>query len=81
MRTFFILLMLGLLGYAIYISLDSFVVNQGAQSEPSQVQETRARYEEEYGEIDVDLPRTYQDGVLDIGGDIKNSLQKLKPSE
>ena len=80
MRTLFILIVLGLLGYATYMVFDGFVTNQGAESESPQAQENRARYEDEYGEIQgVDVPRTYQDGIFDIGDDIKNSLNRLNP--
>jgi hypothetical protein len=72
MRTFFIILVLGLLGFAIYFAFDSFVTNQGAYVESEQNQERREQYENEFGEID--RPGTYQEGALDIGREFREWL-------
>lgn len=77
MRTFFIILMLGLLGFAIFVSYESFRVQQAQQELNPQVAETREYYEAEHGDIETDVPRSYQEGILKLGDDIREFFKKL----
>ncbi len=75
MRTLFILLMLGLLGFAIFVSYESFLTQQSEKQFTPQVSETREFYKEEHGDLQKDVPRSYQEGFLKLGDDIARFIK------